>query len=63
MEELSAHADRDELISWLKKMPKKPKKVFVVHGESEAAVSLQQGLGEVGFADVEIAQHGQSFDL
>ena len=63
MEELSAHADRDELISWLKKMPKKPKKVFVVHGETEAAVSLQQGLDEVGFADVEIAQHGQSQDL
>ena len=63
MEELSAHADRDELISWLKKMPKKPKKVFVVHGETEAAVSLQQGLDEVGFAEVESAQHGQSQDL
>lgn len=63
MEELSAHADRGELISWLKKIPKKPKKIFVVHGEPDAATSLREGLSEIGFSKIEIAQHGQLVDL
>ncbi len=33
----SAHADRDELFEWLTKLNKAPKKLFVVHGESESA--------------------------
>jgi metallo-beta-lactamase family protein len=60
MEELSAHADRDELISWLKKMPCKPKKVFVVHGEQEAAGSLQQIIRDEMHWSVEIPEHGHT---
>jgi metallo-beta-lactamase family protein len=63
MEELSAHADRDELISWLKKSPSKPKKVFVVHGEPDAAASLQQIIRDEMHWSVEVAQHGQTADL
>ncbi len=33
----SAHADRDELFKWLGGLEKPPRKVFVVHGESESA--------------------------
>ena len=33
----SAHADRDELFDWLSKLKKPPRKLFVVHGESESA--------------------------
>ncbi len=33
----SGHADRDELMRWLSGLKKPPKKVFVVHGEAEAA--------------------------
>ena len=63
MEELSAHADRDELISWLKKSPSKPKKVFVVHGEPDAAASLQQIIRDEMHWTVEIARHGQISEL
>ena len=63
MEELSAHADKDELISWLKKMPKKPKKVFVIHGEPDAAGSLQQVIRDEMKWTVEIPQHGDAVDL
>jgi metallo-beta-lactamase family protein len=63
MEELSAHADRDELISWLKKSPSKPKKVFVVHGEPDAAASLHQIIRDEMFWTVEIAHHGQIAEL
>ena len=33
----SAHADKEELLEWLRGLKKPPKKVFVVHGESESA--------------------------
>ena len=33
----SAHADRDELLQWLNGLKKPPRKIFVVHGESESA--------------------------
>jgi len=33
----SAHADKDELLKWLKQLQAPPKAVFVVHGESESA--------------------------
>jgi len=36
----SAHADRDELFQWLSKLKKPPRKLFVVHGESESAHSF-----------------------
>jgi len=36
----SAHADRDELFKWLTRLKKPPKKLFVVHGESESAHSF-----------------------
>ncbi|MHC4271247.1 MAG: MBL fold metallo-hydrolase RNA specificity domain-containing protein [Planctomycetota bacterium] len=36
----SAHADRNELLKWLQGLEKPPRKVFVVHGESESAKSF-----------------------
>ena len=33
----SAHADKEELYEWLSGLKKPPRKVFVVHGESESA--------------------------
>jgi metallo-beta-lactamase family protein len=33
----SAHADRNELFAWLKKLKKPPRKVFIVHGETKSA--------------------------
>jgi len=33
----SAHADRDELLNWLRELEAAPRGVFVVHGEAESA--------------------------
>jgi metallo-beta-lactamase family protein len=33
----SAHADKEELFEWLSELKKPPRKLFVVHGESESA--------------------------
>ena len=40
----SAHADKDQLLEWYKKMPQKPKIFFVTHGEFDSAVELSKGL-------------------
>lgn len=39
---LSAHADYAETLDWLAHFKKVPKKVFITHGEPEAALSLQE---------------------
>lgn len=36
----SAHADRDELMSWLSAIKNQPRGVFVVHGEEEVAIGF-----------------------
>jgi metallo-beta-lactamase family protein len=38
----SAHADGNQLLAWLQKMPKPPAQVYVVHGEIEASDTLRQ---------------------
>lgn len=38
---LSAHADYDEILAWLSHFKKPPKKVFITHGEPDAANSLK----------------------
>lgn len=42
----SAHADRQELFGWLSTLKKKPRGVFVVHGEIESAESFADLLRE-----------------
>ena len=37
----SAHADRNELLDWLKGMKSPPRKVFVVHGEEKSSKSFR----------------------
>lgn len=38
----SSHADQNELMWWLKGFQKKPKKIFVVHGEKNESESLSE---------------------
>jgi metallo-beta-lactamase family protein len=42
----SAHADKVEMLTWLKNLKKPPRKVFVVHGEKEAAHSFKDYIVE-----------------
>lgn len=39
--DLSAHADQNELITWLKAFTENPKRVFLVHGEPSAQEALR----------------------
>lgn len=42
----SAHADRNELLSWLTALKRPPRRVFILHGEPEAAGAFKKFLTE-----------------
>ncbi len=43
---MSAHADYEEILDWLKNFNHYPRKVFITHGEPEAAQSLKEKIEE-----------------
>jgi metallo-beta-lactamase family protein len=60
---MSAHADRTGLLHWLGHLKTKPRKVFLCHGEEQAAMSLAQQISEgLGF-DVQVPQYDHTVDL
>lgn len=46
MENLSAHADADEILGWLKGFGRPPRRTFITHGEPEAADALRRRIEE-----------------
>lgn len=46
LEGLSAHADADEIVAWLRRAPAPPRRVFVTHGEPAAADALRGRIEE-----------------
>jgi KH/beta-lactamase-domain protein len=44
---LSAHSDRRQLLAYIGNLTSKPKRVFVVHGEEEKAVSLAKAIERI----------------
>lgn len=46
IDSLSAHADRDELLSWIGALSAPPRRVFVTHGEPVPADALRQAIEE-----------------
>lgn len=49
----SVHADREELLAWLRGAPRPPETVFVVHGEPPASAALEAAIGaELGWTAV-----------
>jgi metallo-beta-lactamase family protein len=63
LENASAHADANELIAWLGKIPRPPKRVFVSHGEPAAADALRRRIKhDLGFEAV-VPEQGEKFEL
>jgi len=49
----SVHADRQELLDWLRTAPREPQAVYVVHGEPAAAAALEAAIAaELGWTAV-----------
>ena len=60
---LSAHADSDELIRWMRGFEVPPRRTFLVHGEPNAAESLRHRLDhDLGWRSA-IPKQNQTFDL
>lgn len=60
MENLSAHADADEIIQWLRGLRTAPRQTYVVHGEPHAADTLRRRISlELGWS-VCVPEHLQT---
>ncbi|NQU34313.1 MAG: MBL fold metallo-hydrolase [Bacteroidetes bacterium] len=63
MVSMSSHADQEGLINWLSGLTSKPKTVFIVHGESQAANALRVKITHTFHWDVAIPKLNESFEL
>jgi len=59
----SAHADWKEVVRWLEGMPAPPRRVFVTHGEPDAAEAMAARIRERFGWPIEVPQYGERFDL
>jgi metallo-beta-lactamase family protein len=59
----SAHADWKEVVRWLEDMPAPPRRVFVTHGEPDAAQAMAGHLRDRFGWQIEVPQYGEKFEL
>ncbi|MBI5084876.1 MAG: MBL fold metallo-hydrolase [Acidobacteria bacterium] len=63
LNELSGHADQNELLGWLRPMAKSLKHVFLVHGEPSQSAALAKAIQGVYGLPVTVPSRGESFPL
>lgn len=63
IESLSAHGDQKDLLNWLSELETKPKKVFLVHGENEAADELRLKIHEQYRFEVQVPFLGHVIEI
>lgn len=60
---LSAHADREETLRWLRGFTTTPRQVYLVHGEPQAAEGLAQAIRAKFNWNVRVAADGETVSL
>jgi metallo-beta-lactamase family protein len=55
----SAHADRNELLAWVKAMGTLPSRAFIVHGDPQPAEAMAAGLLELGITETVVPDRGE----
>lgn len=63
LDEFSAHADRREIMQWLRGFQDFPRQVFLNHGEQSAAQSLAEEISHEFGAEVIMPRLGEAFGL
>jgi metallo-beta-lactamase family protein len=63
LDALSGHADREEMLTWLKPIAGGLKKVFLVHGEPDQQIAFAAAIRERYGLEVIIPDRGASFEL
>jgi metallo-beta-lactamase family protein len=61
--DLSAHADQNEILSWLKNFTRPPKKVFINHGEAQAADALRVKIRDTLKWECVVAREDEPYTL
>jgi len=59
----SAHADRDELLGWVRRLDRPPRQCFVVHGEEGQSLAFASALEGEGLANVVVPELGLEYRL
>lgn len=60
---LSAHADADEIMAWLRQAPRPPRTVFVTHGESSASDALRRRIKQELGWNARVPEHREVVEL
>ena len=63
VDNLSAHADSEEILQWLRTAPRPPKLCFITHGEPDAADALRRSIEEKLKRRCRVPALGDEFDL
>ena len=63
VEGLSAHGDQHDLLNWLSELKQKPQKIFLVHGENEAADTLRTKIFDTYGYDATVPFLGQVIEI
>lgn len=63
LEGFSGHADQKVLLNWVANFKKKPKKVFIVHGEEESSGELAKLIEKKFKLETIIPNYGDSFEI
>lgn len=63
MSNTSAHADYQEMLDWLGYLKQPPKKIFITHGEAEAAASLKDKIEQRFGWDVSVPKYQHQEEL
>jgi metallo-beta-lactamase family protein len=63
VEGLSAHGDQKDLLNWLSELKQKPQKIFLVHGENEAADTLRTKIFDTYGFDATVPLLGQVIEI
>jgi len=59
----SGHADADEMMRWLHKIPRPPRTVFLTHGEPEAASALAARISRENGWNTHVPELGENVNL
>ncbi|MCK4773007.1 MAG: MBL fold metallo-hydrolase, partial [Candidatus Latescibacteria bacterium] len=60
---LSTHADRDELLEYMRGMSSPPRTVYIVHGDEPQSLAYASHLRREGFRDIRVPREGEIYDL
>lgn len=63
LQALSAHADADELLAWMRTAPAPPARVYVTHGEPAAADTLRARIEHELGSHARVPEHLQQVDI